>query len=139
MKISTIYLVAGTFLSVTLLGCSKDSDIPNVPVAEPDSTRRFSYNDGIYRATGEYGGLPSHIIVTLTLRNDTVRAVQVEPQATDPTSLNLQRRFAEAVPSVVVGRHLDEVNVGRLAGSSGTPRGFNDAVAQVKTQAVKQS
>jgi hypothetical protein len=36
--------------------------------------------------------------------------------------LELQRSFAAAVPKVVVGK---------LAGSSGTPRGFNDAMAKI--------
>ena len=37
-------------------------------------------------------------------------------------SLELQRRFAAAVPKVVVGRPIDQVNVGKLAGSSNTPK-----------------
>ena len=56
-------------------------------------------------------------------------------QTTNPTSLNLQRRFAAAVPGVVVGKPIGEVKVGRLAGSSGTPVGFNDALEKIKQQA----
>jgi hypothetical protein len=47
-------------------------------------------------------------------------------------SLDLQRRFAEAVPAVLVGKRIDEVHVDRLAGSSGTPVGFNAAIEQIK-------
>lgn len=94
------------------------------------------YVDGIYTATGQYGEPPSSITVTVTLIDDVVTAVEVTPHATNPTSLDLQRCFAEAV-SAVVGKPIDEVNVGRLAGSSGTPEGFNAAIQQIKEQARK--
>ena len=93
------------------------------------------YADGVYTATGQYGNLPSFITVTVTLADDAITAVEVTPHATDPTSLELQRRFAEAVPAVVVGKPIDQVYVDRLAGSSGTPTGFNAAIEQIKEQA----
>lgn len=93
------------------------------------------YADGDYTATGWYGGGPSSIGVEVTLESAVLTAVTVTPHATDPTSLDYQRRFADAVPSVVVGKRIDEVNVGRLAGSSGTPIGFNDALRQIREQA----
>jgi uncharacterized protein with FMN-binding domain len=93
------------------------------------------YADGVYTATGQYGNLPSSIGVTVTLEDDVITAVEVTPHATNPTSLDLQRRFAAAVPAVVVGKPIDEVNVDRLAGSSATPAGFNAAIQQIKQQA----
>jgi uncharacterized protein with FMN-binding domain len=98
-------------------------------------TTRSAYRDGVYSATGRYGSLPSSITVRVTLRNGVIRAVTVTPRATDPTSLALQRRFAAAVPAVVVGKPIAKVQVGRLAGSSGTPDGFNRAIEQIKKQA----
>ena len=98
-------------------------------------TTRSPYRDGVYTATGRYGSLPSSITVRVTLRNGVIRAVTVTPRATDPTSLALQRRFAAAVPAVVVGKPIAKVQVGRLAGSSGTPDGFNRAIEQIKTRA----
>jgi hypothetical protein len=102
--------------------------------ADGDST----YADGVYADTGWYGGQPSSIGVTITLTDGVVTAVRVTPHATVPQSLELQRRFADAVPAVVVGKRLDEVNVGRLAGSSGTPRGFNDAIRKIREQARRK-
>ena len=93
------------------------------------------YADGVYTATGKYGGLPSSITVTVTLINGVITAVKVTPHATNPTSLDFQRRFAAAIPAVVVGKRIDEVKVGRLAGSSGTPKGFNAAIQRIKEQA----
>jgi uncharacterized protein with FMN-binding domain len=109
-----------------------DADVER---ATPATCNGSAYADGEYTATGEYGSLPSSITVTVTLVDDVITAVDVTPHATNPTSLDLQRRFAAAVPAVVVGKRIDEVNVGRLAGSSGTPDGFNAAVQQIKEQA----
>jgi uncharacterized protein with FMN-binding domain len=95
------------------------------------------YRDGDYEARGWYGGQPSSIDVELTLRDGRVTAVDVTTNATNPTSLDLQERFAEAVPDEVVGRPIDEVEVGRLAGSSGTPDGFNDALDKIRAQAAR--
>jgi uncharacterized protein with FMN-binding domain len=93
------------------------------------------YADGVYTATGYYGSLPSSITVAVTMVDDVITAVDVTPHATNPTSLDLQRRFAAEVPAVVVGKRIDEVNVGRLAGSSSTPDGFNAAIQQVEDEA----
>lgn len=93
------------------------------------------YADGTYTARGWYGSLPSSITVTVTLVRGMITRASVQTHATNPTSLDLQRRFAAAVPRVVVGRPIGEVRVGRLAGSSGTPVGFNDALDKIKQQA----
>jgi hypothetical protein len=93
--------------------------------------RRRLYRDRQIR------GPPFAFTVTVTLTNGVIAAVRVTPHATDPTSLDLQRRFAAAVPAVVVGKPIDQVKVSRLAGSSGTPRGFNAALKRIKQQAAK--
>ena len=51
------------------------------------------------------------------------------------TSLRYQERFAAAVPDEVVGRSLDEAEVGVLAGAGGCADGFNDAIAKIREQA----
>jgi uncharacterized protein with FMN-binding domain len=101
------------------------------------SAQRTRYVDGVYTATGQYGSQPSSITVKATLASGVITAVEVTPHATVPRSLELQRRFAAAVPKVVVGKPIDEVKVGKLAGSSGTPKGFNAAIQRIKEQASK--
>ncbi|TMR93082.1 hypothetical protein EJK15_41235 [Nonomuraea basaltis] len=96
-----------------------------------------TYEDGEYSATGQYGNLPSSIGVSVTLDDDVITAVEVTPNATNPTSRDLQERFAAAVPAVVVGRDIDEVRLSRLAGSSATPDGFNTALDQIKAEAAR--
>ncbi len=104
----------------------------------PRIPRLADYLDGQYSADGWYGGLPSSIGVTLTLAEDMVTAVEVTPHATNPTSLDLQQRFAEAIPDAVIGRDIDELQIDRLAGSSGTPVGFHDALDQIKSHSCRR-
>ena len=126
-----------------IAGCSGgSSDDPAAPAttsitAPVSTTARPSagssrYRDGAYEAKGWYGGLPSNIDVAITLRAGRISDVEVTANATDPTSLSYQERFADAVPDVAVGKPIDEVRVSRLAGSSGTPDGFNDAIEKIK-------
>lgn len=118
---------------LALLGCApNDSDI--MPAA---TTQAVPYRDGTYTATGTYGGLPSHLTVTVGLQQGLIKKVQVKTHATDPTSLDYQRDFAQAVPRVVEGKPLRDVKVGKLAGASGCPIGFNDALDQIRQQAAR--
>lgn len=130
--------VAAVAAAAVMAGCANGSTTTTSARGEtaPGSAgNRSPYRDGVYTATGQYGGLPSSITVRVTLRNGVIGAVRVTPRATNPTSLALQRRFAAAVPAVVAGKPIAEVQVGRLAGSSGTPGGFNRAIDQIEQQA----
>ena len=49
---------------------------------------------------------------------------RVNPNATNPTSRDYQESFADAVPPLVVGKDIDEVNVSSVAGSTSNPRGL---------------
>jgi hypothetical protein len=53
----------------------------------------------------------------------------------DPTSRAYQQAFANSLPRVVVGKRIDKVQVGRLAGASGVPIGFNDAILHIRAEA----
>lgn len=101
--------------------------------AAGDST----YADGSYSATGSYvspGGSES-VAVELTLTDDVVTDVVVTPQATNPNSVRFQGEFADGIADVVVGQPVDELQVSRVAGSSLTSGGFNDALAQILAEA----
>ncbi len=136
--------MAGISVALVMAGCSPTgmNVVRSTSTSDADVTRSRSatsddstYADAVYTATGQYGSLPSSITVNVTLVDDAVSAVTVTPHATNTTSLDLQRRFAAAIPAVVVGKPIDEVNVDRLAGSSGTPDGFNTAIQRIKEQA----
>jgi uncharacterized protein with FMN-binding domain len=144
LKKKIIFSIAGISVTLVISSCqttdkeveqSRYSSNSGVNSSSSTAIEDSSYSDGVYEATGQYGSLPSSITVTVTLLDEVITDVEVTPHATNPTSLDLQRRFAAAVPKVVVGKSIDEVKVGRLAGSSGTPDGFNDAIKQIKEQA----
>lgn len=107
------------------------------PASRQEEPRSARYADGVYAARGTYGGGPSVIVVTVTLKDGVISGVEVEPQATVARSLEFQRAFAAAVPRAVVGRPIDRLQVGKLAGSSSTPDGFNDALHQIRAQAAQ--
>ena len=127
-------MLAGALISEARAEAAPSNTRTATPTAP---SQRNRYADGTYTATGQYGGGPSFITVKATLSNGIITAVVVTPHATVPRSLELQRRFAAAVPRAVVGRPIDQVNVGKLAGSSNTPKGFNAAIRQIRDQASR--
>jgi uncharacterized protein with FMN-binding domain len=90
------------------------------------------YKDGTYTETGEYAKGKNSIIIALDLKDDTITTVAVTPMATNKTSLGLQKRFAVAIAEEVVGRSINDVHLDKLAGSSLTTQGFNDAIEKIK-------
>jgi uncharacterized protein with FMN-binding domain len=137
---------ASVAMLVPLAGCN--GPVPQPPSSPPTSTSPASssprsssssgaeYADGTYTVRGVYGGAPSYITVTITLDAETITDVTVEPMPdNNDTSRGYQERFAAAVPDEVVGRSLDEAEVGVLAGASGCADGFNDAIAKIREQA----
>ncbi|MFI6027943.1 hypothetical protein [Amycolatopsis magusensis] len=133
--------VAGLTMSAAVAACSAADPQPTPApdaVSRTAPSRSGAYADGTYSAIGTYGSVPSSITVTLTLAGGVVTDAKVaSAYAENDTSLGYQNRFAEAVPAVVVGKPVDEARVSRLAGSSGTPNGFNDALEQIKAQAAR--
>jgi hypothetical protein len=94
------------------------------------------YANGEYTAEGLYAGSKS-IIVKLTLDSDKIKDVEVTPNTPNiRMSFNLQKKFAAAVPDVVVGKSIDEVHLDKLAGSSKTTQGFNAALDKIKADAA---
>jgi uncharacterized protein with FMN-binding domain len=135
--------IAGFATTAVVAACAPGQGGAETPSAAPSpstsqSTSARQYADGEYEAVGSYGNGPSSIGVSVTLANGIVTAVRVIPNATDETSLDYQKRFAEAVPAVVVGRRIDKLNVGKIAGSSSTPDGFNNAVTKIKVAAQQR-
>jgi uncharacterized protein with FMN-binding domain len=94
------------------------------------------YRDGTYTATGWYGSKPSHHDLTLTIDDGAVTDVEITTPAEDQISLGYQQRFAAALPDVIIGRSIKDLNVDRVAGSSGCSEGFMDALAKIKDQAA---
>lgn len=97
-----------------------------------------AYADGTYTAEVSYQSpeTAEKISVTLALVDGRVTAVEVtgDPQA--PETERYQGEFIAGIADVVEGRPIDELEVDRVAGSSLTSGGFNQAVEAIKEQAA---
>lgn len=95
------------------------------------------YKNGTYSATGNYvsPGGSRDVDVTITIQDGKITKSEFVGKATDPTSKRFQTEFADNYKTLVVGKNIDEVMLTKVSGSSLTPKGFDDALAKIKTQA----
>ncbi len=101
------------------------------------STDTSTYKDGTYNATGSYvspGGRES-IGLTVTIKDGVITDTQLQKNATDRDAKEYQKLFADNYKTLVVGKSVDEVSLSRVAGSSLTSLGFNNALTQIKEDA----
>ncbi len=95
------------------------------------------FKDGTYSADGSYqtpGGRES-IGVTVTLSDGVITDASVEQHASAGEAESYQSKFSSAFKSQVVGKKISEVSLTRVAGSSLTPNGFNNAIDDIESQA----
>jgi uncharacterized protein with FMN-binding domain len=134
--------VAGT---LALAGCSTaatgTTDAPNTDTsasADSSSGGGAGYQDGTYTASGSYQTPETveQIEVTITLADDIVTAVEVtgDPQASETE--RYQSEFIGGIQDEVVGKNIDDLSVDRVAGSSLTSGGFNQALDVIKGEAA---
>ncbi|WP_104061159.1 hypothetical protein [Arthrobacter sp. 4R501] len=144
--------IAGLTLAGTVAGCAP-SATPAVPAATSDSTSGATtapsgtasspassaslYQDGTYSADGTYvspNGTET-VGVELTLAAGTVTAVNITQHPSNPNTRKFQGEFAGGIAAQVVGKSIDELNVSKVAGSSLTSGGFNQALDKIKSEA----
>ncbi|HEY8886069.1 MAG TPA: hypothetical protein VIM31_01035 [Candidatus Microsaccharimonas sp.] len=102
-----------------------------------DTVTSTTYKDGTYNATGSYaspGGRQS-IELTVTLKDGIITSTSLVTDATDGNARDYQSQFASNYKGLIVGKNVDRVALSRVAGSSLTSNGFNDALDQIKTDA----
>ncbi|GGF01359.1 FMN-binding protein [Mycetocola zhadangensis] len=132
--------LAGLAVIGGLAGCSSStapSGDADTQDAAPAPESGAEYTDGEYTATGDYqspGGAES-VTVTLTLADNVVTAVDVTGSGSTPNAKKFQGEFIENISAEVVGQPIDSLNVSKVAGSSLTSGGFNDAIDQIKADA----
>jgi len=97
-----------------------------------------SYTDGTYTAEGAYATPESveTISVTVTLEDGVITAVDVSGNPTKRESEQYQSQFIGGIAEVVEGKSIDEISVSRVAGSSLTSGGFNEAIEAIKAEAA---
>lgn len=111
---------------------------PEATSSASSSSASSTYKDGTYTADGSYQTPETveQISVSVTLSGDTVTQVTVtgNPQASE--SKQYQAKFISGISAVVVGKKLDDISVDKVAGSSLTSKGFNQAIATIRTEAA---
>ncbi|MDP9692632.1 UNVERIFIED_ORG: uncharacterized protein with FMN-binding domain [Arthrobacter globiformis] len=146
--------MAGLSLAGTVAGCAPSAQQPAAQETEPSAAASASasasaatgssagasagYKDGTYSADGNYkspNGTET-VGVQLTLAGGTVSAVEITEHPSNPNTRKFQGEFAGGIADQVVGKSLDEINVSKVAGSSLTSGGFNQAVEAIKAQAL---
>ena len=100
-----------------------------------------AYADGTYTAEGSYSTPESveSISVTVTLADDVITAVEVTGDPQKAESKEYQSKFIGGISDAVVGKSIDEISVSRVAGSSLTSGGFNQAVEKIEADAKAQA
>lgn len=121
---------------------TKDSIAQNSIKVSNNSTNSSTvierqYRNGEYAAMGTYisPGGPEELEVNLTLEGDIVTEVQITKLATIPTSGFYQEKFGESFKQFVIGKNIENIKLDKIAGSSLTPIGFNEAIEKIKSQA----
>ena len=107
------------------------------PVVTKETAGSSVYKDGTYTAIGSYEapGGTEQITITLVIKNDIVTGASGVAGSYDRTSLRYENAFLSGFKQYVVGKSIDSIQLGRVSGASLTPQGFNDALAQIKSQA----
>lgn len=118
-------------------GSTDNSASTTAPDAGTGGVSSATYADGTYSATGEYRSPEGQqsIDVTVTLAENTIRDITATGTADSGTSQQYQDKFESGYKAEVVGKNINEVNLSRVAGSSLTPQGFNDAISKIKDDA----
>jgi len=113
-------------------GSTAESDAPSSSAATGD------YTDGTYTADGSYQTPETveSVSVTLTIADGVVKDVKVTGDPKARETEQYQGQFIKGISDEVVGKSLDDLKVDRVAGSSLTSGGFNEAVASIKEQAA---
>jgi hypothetical protein len=96
-----------------------------------------TYKDGTYFAQGSYvsPGGPREINLGITVENGIVTDSSFEGQAGGPISIRFQKEFGDNYKDRIIGKSLRGLALGKVSGSSLTPKGFNNALRKIKTQA----
>jgi uncharacterized protein with FMN-binding domain len=117
---------------------TSDSTSPSSNQSQAPSPTASQYKDGTYSATGSYstpGGRES-IELEVTLTGGTVQDTKLTQKGMTGEAKEYQARFASGYKTEVIGKSIDEVSLSRVAGSSLTSAGFNNALDQIKRDAA---
>jgi uncharacterized protein with FMN-binding domain len=144
--------IAGLSLAGTVAGCAP-SATESTPAASGGTAATSAaspsagtsslassgstYKDGTYSADGNYvspNGTET-VGVELSLADGIVTDVNITQHPSNPNTRKFQGEFAGGIAGQIVGKNIDELNVSKVAGSSLTSGGFNQALEKIKQEA----
>ncbi|XAS63058.1 hypothetical protein VUN84_12140 [Micrococcaceae bacterium Sec5.8] len=139
LRKSLVVGVAGLSLAGSAAGCApgQAAESPATGAAPSAAAGSAAYKDGTYSADGNYVSPNGQetVGVTMTLAGGAVSDVQITPHPSNPNTKKFQGEFAGGIKSQIAGKKLDEIKVSKVAGSSLTSGGFNQAVERIKSDA----
>ena len=130
----------GTSTPAASSGTASSGTAPSGAVSSAAAAIGGEYQDGEYTAKGSYippSNTKEEVTVSLTLSDGVVTDLEVSTSGNHPTSKRYQAEFTDGVQQEVVGKPLDEVKVDKIASSSLTSSGFNKALDEIKSEAVR--
>lgn len=144
-KINTKHTGLLVFAIIVILGSATTaaqikSDTANQNLGDQfyfENLKNREIKDGSYSAIGNYtspGGI-EEITVELQIKNGQVEDANVIPGAQISTSKIFQQEFVDNYKQFVIGKPISEIKLDKVAGSSLTPKGFNDALMKILNEA----
>lgn len=126
-------ITALSFITISLNKSEIADDLPSFSMAQVLKNNTGKIKDGEYQAIGNYTspGGPETIRVKVVIKDEIIKDVSVEPQAKRAVSKRYQNEFTKNYKSFVVGKKISEIQLDKVAGSSLTPKGFNDAISEI--------
>lgn len=151
IAVVVIALLAIIAAAVILLGKKESpasTNSENAPSVSTDSAGQGApqtataentsgYKNGTYKATGTYrspGGTET-VDLTVTLGAGVVVNAELATHPSTRDAEDYQGRFKSGYKALVVGKKIDDISLSRVAGSSLTSGGFNQALEQIKNDA----
>jgi uncharacterized protein with FMN-binding domain len=116
---------------------SQSTDSATPAASDSTAASTGSYKDGSFTASASYSTPESTetIAVTITLKDGKVSTASVSQTPQDRESREYQQQFADNYKSEVIGKDIASIKLSKVAGSSLTSNGFNDALDSIEQQA----
>lgn len=132
-------IAAGTIALSSKPSAEKQASTSSRDQGNSTTSTSTSHKDCTYDATGKYstpGGTES-IDLKITLSKDLVSRSLLTEKGITKEAKQFQASFSSGYKNLVIGKKVSEVSLTRVAGSSLTSNGFNDALDQIKIDASK--
>lgn len=141
-----VVILAAATAGVVFFTQQKDASAPTTTNTNTTNTNETAtsselagnYKDGSYQATGSYrtpGGSESLTVKVTLASNGTIQSVDLERDPTTREAEEYQGKFESGYKAQVVGKSINDVQLSRVAGSSLTSNGFNQALESIKEDA----